>query len=189
VANERGRHAEALDYFRRSLAASAQTDSITRKLHALIARCHQELGAPWRGGGVVRCRLATDPEEAELWFRRAVILCETGRPGESEAAFRRVLSAGRPSGLRSQDEGINGHLTLRNLARLTEERGVLGKAAELWGHVLGVPRRLQGSQGVCAACSQHEVWVRGGVVTRPNLCVIRSLSSRSHLPRVGAVRA
>jgi glycosyltransferase involved in cell wall biosynthesis len=136
VAHERGRHAEALEYFRRSLAGSAPTDSITRKLHALIARCHQELGRPGEALAACDAGLAADPEDAELWFRRAVILRETGRPGESEAAFRRVLSADRPDGFRSQDEGIYGHLTLRNLARLAEERGARDEAADLWGRVL-----------------------------------------------------
>jgi hypothetical protein len=34
----------ALDYLNRSLAGSALTDSITRKLLALISRAHQVLG-------------------------------------------------------------------------------------------------------------------------------------------------
>jgi predicted Zn-dependent protease len=37
---------EALDFLRRSLRGSAPTDSITRKLFALIARSHQMLGEP-----------------------------------------------------------------------------------------------------------------------------------------------
>ena len=38
------RLAAALDYLQRSLRGSAPTDSIVRKLFALIARCHQMLG-------------------------------------------------------------------------------------------------------------------------------------------------
>ena len=44
IAVERQDWQRALDYLRRSLSGSAPTDSITRKLFALIARCHQMLG-------------------------------------------------------------------------------------------------------------------------------------------------
>src|SRR5271165_2721248 len=44
IAIERKDWPRALDYLRQSLARSAPTDSITRKLFALIARCHQMLG-------------------------------------------------------------------------------------------------------------------------------------------------
>jgi hypothetical protein len=38
----------ALDYLRRSLARSARSDSITRKLFVLIARAHQMMGETGR---------------------------------------------------------------------------------------------------------------------------------------------
>ena len=44
IAVERQDWARALEYLRRSLSGSAPTDSITRKLFALIARCHEMLG-------------------------------------------------------------------------------------------------------------------------------------------------
>src|SRR5208282_2987228 len=44
IAIERQEWRQALDFLRHSLAGSAPTDSITRKLYALIARSHQMLG-------------------------------------------------------------------------------------------------------------------------------------------------
>ena len=44
IAVERRAWAEALDFLKRSLAGSAPTDSIVRKLFALIARTHQMMG-------------------------------------------------------------------------------------------------------------------------------------------------
>ncbi len=126
----------ALGYLRRSLAGSAPTDSITRKLYALIARGHQLLGEP--GAALAACGegLAVDPDDAELWFRRAVLHRRGGEPAEAEACWRRVLTLARPERFGSVDEGIYGQLTRRNLAALAGERGDRAEAALQWSGVL-----------------------------------------------------
>ena len=67
--------------------------------------------------------LRHDPDAAELLFRKA------GQPAEAEACWRRVLTLKRPDQFCSVDQGIYGHLTLRNLA-------VLAEARRLWRMVL-----------------------------------------------------
>jgi tetratricopeptide (TPR) repeat protein len=136
IAVEREDWAAALGLLSQSLAGSAPSDSITRKLYALIARCHQALGDPASALASCAAGLAVDPDDAELWFRRAVVHRQAGQPAEAESCWRRVLTLRRPEKFASLDAGIYGHLTRRNLAALAEERGDRAEAARLWRAVL-----------------------------------------------------
>jgi GT2 family glycosyltransferase len=136
IAIERQEWPEALDYLRRSLGHSAPSDSITRKIFALIARSHQMLGDT--GAALRACAegLSIDAEDAELWFRRAVVHRHRGESAQAEACWRRILTLRRPEQYCSVDEGIYGHITRRNLAVLAAERGDHAEAARLWRAVL-----------------------------------------------------
>lgn len=120
---EREDWAKALEHLRRSLAGSAPTDSITRKLYALIARSYQMLGDPQRALQACAEGLSIDPEDAELLFREAVVRRNAGDRDGAERCWRKVLSLKRPERFSSVDQAIFGHLTRRNLASLAEERG------------------------------------------------------------------
>ena len=78
----------------------------------------------------------SDPDDAELHFRKAVLHRKAGQPAEAEACWRRILTLKRPDWFCSVDQGIYGHLTLRNLAAPTEERGDRAEARRLWRMVL-----------------------------------------------------
>jgi len=121
---------------RHSLAGSAPTDSITRKLHALIARSHQMLGEPQQALAACAAGLAVDPDDAELLFREAVVRRQIGDNDGAETCWRRILTLKRPEQFASVDQGIYGHLTRRNLAALAEERSDHAEAANLWRAVL-----------------------------------------------------
>ncbi|MGC8640624.1 MAG: glycosyltransferase [Isosphaeraceae bacterium] len=136
IAVERQDWSRALDYLRRSLSGSAPTDSITRKLFALIARCHQMLGDLPGALAVCAEGLSFDPDDAELLFRKAITHRRAGQPVEAEATFRRILTLKRPEQFCSVDQGIYGHLTLRNLAALAEERGDRAEVQRLWKSIL-----------------------------------------------------
>jgi tetratricopeptide (TPR) repeat protein len=136
IAVEREDWPAALGHLRASLAASAPDDSITRKLFALIARCHQALGEPEAARRACEQGLGLDPDDAELLFRKAVIHRRCGEPGEAEACWRRVLTLRRPERFSSVDAGISGHLTRRNLAALAAQRGDAAEAARQWAAVL-----------------------------------------------------
>jgi GT2 family glycosyltransferase len=136
VALERACWDEALGYLRRSLAGSAPSDSIVRKLHAMIARAHQALGETGAALAACEAGLAADPDDAELLFRQAVLHRRSGDPGRAETCWRRLLELRPPEKFSSVDVGIYGHLTRRNLARLVEERGDLEEAARFWGEVM-----------------------------------------------------
>ena len=136
IAVERQDWATALDHLRASLAASAPEDSITRKLHALIARSYQGMDDLEGALGACELGLAADPDDAELLFRKAVVHRHRGESGLAEACWRRVLGSRRPERFSSVDSGIYGHLTRRNLASLAEERGDSEAAEWLWSEVL-----------------------------------------------------
>ncbi len=136
IALDLGDPGAALGHLTRSLAGSTPADSITRKLHALIALCHQ------RGGdlasALVACEagLAAFDDDAELLFRRGVILRHRGDPAGAAASWRRVLTLKPPERFSSVDVGIYGHVTQRNLAVLAEEEGDVAAAVRLWECVL-----------------------------------------------------
>src|SRR5438270_7314882 len=136
IAIERKDWNGALEHLRHSLARSAPTDSITRKLFALIARAHQMLGNLPGALAVCAEGLSFDPDDAELLFRKAVAHRTAGHPAEAEGCWRRILTLRRPDQFCSVDQGIYGHLTLRNLAVLAEERGDRPVAERLWQTVL-----------------------------------------------------
>jgi len=136
VAIERTKWTDALEYLNRSLAHSAPTDSIVRKLYALIARAHQMLIDPHSALRACAEGLSLDAEDAELWFRKAIVHRHCGQAGEAEECWRRILTLSRPQKFASVDQGIYGHLTRRNLAAVAMERGDLEEARRLWNEVL-----------------------------------------------------
>ena len=137
IAIERKDWTKALGHLQASLARSAPSDSITRKLFALIARAHQMLGDSAAALRTCAEGLSLDPEDAELWFRQAVVHRHRGESARAEACWRRILTLRRPDQFCSVDQGIYGHLTRRNLAVLAAERGDAIEVERLWSEVLG----------------------------------------------------
>ena len=127
---------EAHRFLQRSLTGSAPSDSIVRKLYALIARAYQMLGDSQAALQTCSEGLKLDSGDAELWFRKAVVYRHRGEPGEAEQCWRRILQCKRPDQFCSVDQGIYGHLTRRNLAALAAERGDLAETERLWREVL-----------------------------------------------------
>ena len=136
IAVERNQWKDALTYLTRSLAGSAPSDSITRKLYALIARVHEMLGDTAAAVRVCEQGLSVDPDDAELWFRKGVAHRRRGERDQAEQDWRRILTLRRPEKFASVDQGIYGHVTRRNLAALATERGDREEAERLWRAVL-----------------------------------------------------
>jgi glycosyltransferase involved in cell wall biosynthesis len=136
IAVERRDWNEALEYLKRSLAGSAPSDSIVRKLFALLARTHQMMGDSQ--GALAACvkGLELDPKDAELWFRKGMVHRQRGESVEAEKCWRLILTLRRPDQFCSVDQGIFGHLTRRTLAALAAERGDYAGVRRLWEEVL-----------------------------------------------------
>ena len=136
---ERKQWQAALDYLRRSftnLREPPRNESVRRKLFSMIAWTHQLLGDLEDSLRVCDEGLAVDSEDAELWFRKAVVHRYRLETGVAEACWHRVLGLRRPQEFCSIDQGIYGHLTRRNLAIIAGERGDHAEARKHWQAVL-----------------------------------------------------
>ena len=117
IAIERQEWGPAIPLLRKSLAGSATSDSITRKLFALDRPMPSDARRQ-AAAALQTCAqgLALDPDDAELLFRRAVVHRHRGETTEAESCWRRILTLRRPEAFCSVDQGIYGLLTRRNLA-------------------------------------------------------------------------
>ena len=137
IAIERRNWRRALDYLRKSLARSAPSDSITRKLFALIARSHQMLGETAAALRICAEGLSLDAQDAELLFRKAVVHRNRGESAEAEACWRRILGLRRPEQFASLDMGIYGHLTREIWLCWPRNEATGRRGRQLWAEVLG----------------------------------------------------
>ena len=186
IAVERREWHEALGFLERSLARSAPTDSIVRKLFALIARVAPD---DWRDSRAALRTCAEGPE-ARPRGRRAVVpqgvvhRYRANRPKPSNC-WRRILSLRRPDQFCSVDQGIYGHLTRRNLAVLAAERGDHAEAERLWHDVLAeCPGDREALSKLESPRSTTPVGREARVVAEISPWIIRG-SRRTNVPSLG----
>jgi tetratricopeptide (TPR) repeat protein len=126
------RPAEALPFFERSLRLSDPTDSIVRKLYALIAQCQRQLGR--RPEALAACREGRRhyPEDVELHFQEGMAHREGGNRAGAEAFWLRCLDGAEQPHFESVHVGIRGYLTRNNLGHLYAEQGRHAEAEAQW---------------------------------------------------------
>jgi tetratricopeptide (TPR) repeat protein len=171
-----GRHREAVDYLKRSIAHSTPGESHLRKAYALLVSAHAQLGE--REAARVACAegLRLFPEDAELRFRRAILLHESGRLQEAADTYLTLLGQETARYFTSVDPGIRGFKARQNLAVVYADLGDLARAEEQWRQVVAeVPRYRQGWRGLA------EVLLRQGRADE-----VLALAER--LPGDGALR-
>jgi tetratricopeptide (TPR) repeat protein len=93
-----GRQAEAVPLLQKSLERSDSGDSITRKLHVLLAQCYERLGRPELALAQCRSGLARYPDDAELLFWEGKLLGAAGDLDGAERCWRRLVRAGGQAG-------------------------------------------------------------------------------------------
>jgi tetratricopeptide (TPR) repeat protein len=91
LSSEQGRPAEALALFRRSLKRCGPTDSIVRKLYALIVYCHRELGRHKEALDTCREGLRCCPDDVELLYTEARLLHDCGDPAGAATSLEKLL--------------------------------------------------------------------------------------------------
>ena len=159
VAQELGRHAEAIPLLRRSLEKSHPKDSIVRKLYALLAGCHRQLGQA--GEALAACWQGRVhyPDDAELLFVEAVLLREKGDLSGAEACLRRSLDAPAAGHFASVDAGLRGYKARQNLAVLCQQQGRPAEAEEQFRRVLEErPDFLPGWHGLAELLLAQKRW-------------------------------
>ncbi len=153
VYQELGQATQALDCFRRSLERSRPTDSIVRKLYALLAQGHRALGQHQEALATCQKGLRDCPDDAELLFREGVARTDLGDWQGAAACLERLLQTPPGAYLGSFVPDIRGHLARHNLAEVYRSMGRLEDAETQWRKVLaerpGYAPALQGLVGVC----------------------------------------
>ncbi len=127
-----GRPGEAVPHLEASLRNSAPGESHRRKAYALLAHCHARLARP--RDALVGCDRGLEefPGDAELQFRRGMLLHAAGRLAEAAEAYRRVLAGGRERYFTSVDLGLQGYKARQNLAAVLADLGDWGGAEAEW---------------------------------------------------------
>ncbi len=144
-----GEYERAADFLARSVRRSGEGESHLRKAYALLTYCHARLGRPDLAGEACERGLRSFPEDAELRFRRALLLHEAGRLEESAAAYREVLDGPGERYFTSVDRGIRGFKARQNLALVYADLGDLARSEEQWRLVVKeAPRYGLGWRGL-----------------------------------------
>ena len=129
---ELGQPTEALPLLRRSLERSAPTDSIVRKLYALIAHCHRQLGQQAEALSVCREGRRGYPEDVELLFHEANVLHMQGDLPAAETCLLRLLEGRDTPHVGSIDAGLRGYKARHNLAVIYRQQGRDADAEVQW---------------------------------------------------------
>jgi tetratricopeptide (TPR) repeat protein len=132
VYQELERPAEALPLLRLSLERSHSSDSIVRKLYALIVHCERRLGQAAEALTTCRAGRALYPDDVELLFHESLVLRALGDRAGAESCLLRLLETREPDHFASVDTGIGGFKARHNLAVLYDEQGRLAEAAAQW---------------------------------------------------------
>jgi len=132
VFSESARPADALPLLRRSLERSHPTDSIVRKLYALIVACHRQLGQGDEALAACREGRTHYPDDAELLFVEGIVYRERGERQSAESCWRRLLERREGNHFASVDAGLLGHKTRHNLATLYLEGKQEAAAEAQW---------------------------------------------------------
>jgi Flp pilus assembly protein TadD len=186
VYQELGCVEEAVALFRRSLDLSRPSDSIVRKLYALLAQCQRQTGRTAESLATCREGLTVCPGDAELLFREGLALHALGDLDAGIACLRRLRELPPGEYFASVDAGLRGHLALHNLAAMYAENGDAAEAERHWREALaGRPDYAPAWEGLgcrpgpCRRwpCAVGQRWPGSGSRRRPGCSGRRGGSS------------
>lgn len=132
VYQEQGRFADALTALRRSLELSHPSDSIVRKMYALIAQCHRQLKQSAEALEACRQGQQVYPEDIELLYLEGMIRKELSDRAGAIACLRQLLNSTGGDHFASIDAGLQSYKTHHNLAVLYKEEGERNEAERHW---------------------------------------------------------
>jgi GT2 family glycosyltransferase/tetratricopeptide (TPR) repeat protein len=138
VYHELGDWGAAADALAKSLSASHPTDSIVRKLYALLAQCHRKAGDPAQALSACRAGRGHYPDDAELLFTESNLLRDAGDLAGAEALLVRLIRGREAEHFGSVDTGLRGHKARHNLAVLYADRGRAAEAEALWAEAVAM---------------------------------------------------
>jgi GT2 family glycosyltransferase/predicted Zn-dependent protease len=159
VYQEMGRLPEAVQFLRESLGRSHTRDSIVRKLYALIAQCHRQMGQPRDALSACAEGRAHYPDDAELLFVEGLARRELGDLDGAANCLERLLESREGPHFASVDAGLQGTKARHNLAVVYLEQGRPEEAEAQWRACLDEdPRYLPARQGLGDAAIRRRDW-------------------------------
>jgi tetratricopeptide (TPR) repeat protein len=136
ILHEWGRCDEALPYLNESLRQSHPTDSIVRKLYALISQCHRLGGRLEEALETCREGQRHYPHDLELLFHESVVRKQLGdRPG-AEGCLLRLQFASEGDHFASVNPALRSAIARHNLGVLYREEGRDAEAETYWQAVV-----------------------------------------------------
>jgi GT2 family glycosyltransferase/Tfp pilus assembly protein PilF len=124
---------EALPLLQRSLERLPQSDSIVRKLYALLSKTYRKLGRLPEALAICRRGRAQYLDDTELQFQEGHLLYATGALKEAEAVLAGLLDKPAPRYCAiGVDPGQRGYKARHNLAVVYRDQGRVTAAEEQW---------------------------------------------------------
>ncbi len=123
---------QAVDYLRRSIAVSGEQDSQLRKAYALLSHSYAQMGDREQAWETCEKGLRIFPRDAELLFRKAALLHESGRLREAVQAYQMLLGTDDERHFSSVVRGLKGYLTRHNLALVYTDLKDFAEAETQW---------------------------------------------------------
>lgn len=159
IYQEQGNLVDALPLFKQSLELSCSTDSIVRKLYALIVQCHNHLHQTAEALAVCREGRTLFADDAELLFQEGITLRHLGDVSGAIAAWERLLQVPESPHFASVNTGLRGYLTRHNLAAAYLDTGKPDDALVHWQAALSeVPDYLPAQLGLAEVAYRREDW-------------------------------
>jgi GT2 family glycosyltransferase/spore maturation protein CgeB/Flp pilus assembly protein TadD len=144
-----GRYDEAAGFLWRSIEHSGSKDSHLRKAYALLVHCESLGGDPETAYETCCKALRLFPKDAELRFRKGVVLHQLGRLREAVKAYHDLLGSAEERHFSSVDRGITGFKARQNLALVYMDLCDFQKAEAEWQRVVDEkPRYRSGWRGL-----------------------------------------
>jgi glycosyltransferase involved in cell wall biosynthesis len=132
VYQELDRTPQALEAFRRSLSRSHSSDSIVRKLYALIAQCERQLGTPSKALEACQEGRGHYPSDPEILFQEGLARAAIGDVAGAEACYLAAMAPEAGRHFASIDVGIRSYKARHNLAVLYRDHGRNDEAEGQW---------------------------------------------------------
>jgi GT2 family glycosyltransferase/Flp pilus assembly protein TadD len=133
---ESGKTAESIPYLRKSLELSHPSDSIVRKLYALLTEAHWRLRQKKEALAACRQGRKWYPDDEELLSKEAELRKSLGDLRGAEACWLRLLRGQEGAHFASVGEGARGFATRQRLAELYLKQGRLADAEAQWKEAL-----------------------------------------------------
>jgi glycosyltransferase involved in cell wall biosynthesis len=155
-----GKIAEALPYWRRSLAVTPPQETYVGKLYSLMAQGHRQLGQRYKMMTMCLAGLVRFPDQPDLLFLAGSLLHEAGDYLAAEKYFLQLLAAPKDKYFALGDDvGLATYKAKHQLARLYRDMKRTREAETLWREVMAEDQNFaQGWLGLGQALMDLQRW-------------------------------